>query len=140
MTTLLPIDYDDPVIPDLARTAHWHTTLARMLMNGWTRLDCGRHRTGYARGNIVIKIPINDYGLSDNDHEARVYKQFKNKPDMDGVCYARCRLLDNGWLMMVKVSRKGFRNPSWAGRIDCAQVGMTVSGKIVAYDYGVPGT
>jgi hypothetical protein len=107
--------------------------------SGWKLVGQGRNRVVYARGRVVVKVPRpndNGVGLADNHREAYTFKVCGTGPTKDGVCYARCRLLKNGWLMMEKVEPLTEPAPSWADWIDCQQVGKTHTGRVVAYDFG----
>lgn len=100
---------------------------------GHTYIGSGRHRSAYRRGQVVVKIPHGYGGIEDNATEARVYRLIRSGP----IRYARCRLLPNGWLVMVYVEPVPFHEcPIWADFIDCRQVGTTAQGEVVAYDYG----
>jgi hypothetical protein len=103
-----------------------------------TLLGSGYSRACYADGRWVIKVPLNDYGLADNSREARLSRRWGRGPDQNGVLYARCRLLKNGWLVMERVdtSVPDEAQPRWADYVDCQQVGLTRAGRIVAYDFG----
>jgi hypothetical protein len=72
----------------------------------------------------------------------------------DDVPIAECYLLEDGILMMERVrpvydlnrdesgqeltweerKKLGYREPRWAGKVDCNQIGYTAAGKLVAYD------
>lgn len=97
----------------------------------------GNTRIVYKHKNFVIKIPINDDGLHDNFMEAKISKKYKREPDQNGISFARCKQLVNGWLVMefvdTEVEIKDL--PQWAFYIDCWQVGYTSKKKLVAYDY-----
>ena len=103
-------------------------------------LGYGRNRLVLAHGkNYVVKIPLNDEGEFDNLSEARISRKYGKRADPDGVQYARCRLLKNGWLLMERVSPArpyGLARPGWIDFIDCGQVGRARDGRLVAYDYG----
>jgi hypothetical protein len=108
-------------------------------MEKWALLDMGRNRAVYAHGRFVIKVPCRDQGYSDNHNEARISRKYGRGPDLDGILYARCRLLANGWLVMERLDVEYIPpevRPRWADFVDCAQVGRTRDGRIVAYDFG----
>lgn len=100
----------------------------------------GRNRLVFGHNGFVIKVPKDTAGYFDNEREARISRMFGRLPNLDGVCYARCHLLPNGWLVMERVVE--YLNyghpecPEWGGFIDCCQVGKTKDGRVVAYDYG----
>lgn len=113
-------------------------TCPKPTVAGAPLLDFGRNRAVYDRGRYVLKVPRNEEGEVDNSWEADYSRSFKNRPDINGIHYARCRLLANGWLLMEKVGPlpKGSKAPQWADYVDCQQVGVARDGRIVAFDYG----
>lgn len=87
--------------------------------------------------NYVIKIPIEQFtllGLLENEREAQIYNETPNS------IYAKCELIENGWLKMEFVQPKYFSKddeyPDWTLTIAEHQVGYTRDGRLVAYDYG----
>lgn len=84
----------------------------------------------------VIKIPKEPQalGLLENKTESEIYKANPNS------IYAKCELIDNGWLKMEFVEPKYFTKdddyPSWTLDIAEHQVGYNLNGELVAYDYG----
>ena len=110
--------------------------------SGWKYVGSGRNRRVIRRGNVVIKLPYQPDGMKANADEAKLYRQFKSKPsNKNGAYYAPCRLLPNGCLMMralkTKLTHKTIRNlPLWIwSLVDGTQVGLTKTGKVLAYDY-----
>lgn len=129
-------------------------------MRGFILLGEGRNRQVWRRGNYVFKFPLNQYGVSDNNHEAQVYQLSLRKKL---YCkYARCRLV-LPWGTVLVMEFAGYPGPgsrpvtnaegkddptyhyiswknnlpTWCNSIDCGQVGYNRAGKIVAYDYGI---
>lgn len=117
--------------------------------NHLTLIGEGKHRRVFkTRSNkFVIKFPMNSNGLKANQYEADNYKLYRSEPNEIGIVYAPCRLIkQSALLMMVMEYEFGFDEgllfankvnvniPKWAYSIDCHQVGMISSGKIVAYD------
>lgn len=104
--------------------------------HGFKYLDSGASRHTYIRNKVVIKIPNSDYGVYDNEAEAKAWRDYRNSPTPNGYQLAPCRLLSNGCLMMVTVDLDfDWRlRPHWARYIDGAQVGL-YRGQFVAYDY-----
>lgn len=100
-------------------------------------IGSGRHREVYRLSDRnVIKIPIGEDGIGSNYSEARTYRACRSDPD--GIQYARCRLLQDGSLVMEYVEEvEDHEKPEWSSYIDCGQVGRNRTGKIVAYDYGL---
>lgn len=100
---------------------------------------CGRNRVTYESKHVVIKLPKNEYGIADNQHEASHYQKSPEKERL-----ARARLLEIDGIpviVMIKVdtlrSLEGAKQkPDWAGFFDCGQVGLTAACKWRAYDYG----
>lgn len=134
---------------------------ALMAEKGFTFLGEGRHRRTYLSPNkrFVLKFPHCKEGLTANRNESDTWKKHLGKPDLDGTEYAPCRLIQGKIIMMaamvevyggtegcdyardigaVKGEDKFYCDddlPSWAKDIDACQVGMSASGKLVAYDY-----
>jgi hypothetical protein len=109
-----------------------------MTEENWTFLSDGRNRAVYSHGRYVVKVPLNEAGYHDNYREANISSKMKRRPNQDGIVFARCRLLPNGWLVMERVDTRYLRRderPDWADWIDCAQVGIARDGVIVAYDF-----
>jgi hypothetical protein len=105
-------------------------------MKTFEYLGSGRHRAVYRHGNYVIKIPLSDYGISDNYYEATIYKEYGY--DKGYIPYARCRLLGTILIMEYLEPVKSFDNlPEWTMAVDCTQVGYNRHGKLLAYDYGL---
>jgi hypothetical protein len=121
------------LIKDFDRNIHEKFSLS-LVERGFKYLSEGRYRETYKRGNIVIKIPINDLGFGDNVMEAYAYRKFhKETPNEKEIFFAPCRLLSNGCLMMVYVETFGIELPPWTENIDCQQCG-SYEGRIVCYD------
>ncbi len=95
----------------------------------------GRNRIVYRRRNIVIKFPLNDYGIYDNNYEYRFYKKHKKS---GFIPYANCKIWKNNVLIMEYIKHVGWKDgqPDWCNFVDCGQVGMDKNNKLVAYDFG----
>lgn len=100
-----------------------------------TEIGRGRNRLVLRHGKYVIKIPLNFNGEVDNAWEARV--RLRDIPT------ARCRLATlGGWQVLVMeyvevpTDFSYAAYPNWCKSVDCAQVGWTRQGKLVAYDFG----
>lgn len=120
---------------------------------GWKFIMCGRHRSCYVRGNVVIKIPhfmepVLYTGIDANRKEYILYRKFRSHHDpRNGARYAPCRLLPNGSLMMRAVKdcfddsryeddQKSWTLPGWCYDLkDGPQVGTDKNGIVMAYDY-----
>lgn len=85
---------------------------------------------------FVIKVPMppEKLGLIENNIEAETYIKNPNS------IYAKCEIIENGWLKMEYVQPKYFTKdddyPEWTLSIAEHQVGYTLDGRLVAYDYG----
>jgi hypothetical protein len=95
----------------------------------------GSSRAVFVGINTVFKIPLNDQGVLDNHHEARMFERYGNENNL-----ARSRMLKNtGVLAMTRVEHKRFTSteaiPDWVHSVECMQVGHTRAGELVAYDY-----
>jgi sulfur relay (sulfurtransferase) DsrC/TusE family protein len=90
----------------------------------------------------VVKVPLDEDGYIDNIKEAQqayidnwLPKKYK----------ARCKLMRNGWLVMEYVKSiyhlpYHYKDiPSWAYGVDACQIGFTLNGRLVAYDYAQRG-
>ena len=105
---------------------------------GWIFVDHGKDRRVWKKKNVVLKIAYTESGVAANLQEDLIYHNHKNDH------YAPCRLIQDNVLMMVAVLPlddldpvQGSRIPDWAYELnDGPQVGMTKSGKVLAYDYG----
>lgn len=116
--------------------------------NNWVQVGEGRERLVYARDvlnpKFVIKFPKSEKGLHSNWREYQIYKQEgRIEKKGNGINYARCRLLNNFFLIMeyvdidyLKHCNAYLAHPAWASYVDCSQVGMASDGEIVCYDYG----
>ena len=99
----------------------------------------GRHRRVYRHGDYVIKVPLNEAGVADNYHERGVWLKHGPKGDLDGVQYARCRLLGAILVMQYAcfvgphATASGYihqeNRPRWADWVDCGQVGYNRLGR-----------
>ena len=104
----------------------------------FTLLGNGTKRKAYLSPckTYVIKIPIEPVtlGISENKTEAEMYTNTPNS------IYAKCELIENYWLKMEYVEpgffTKDDRLPDWTISIAEHQVGYTLDGRLVAYDYG----
>jgi hypothetical protein len=105
---------------------------------GFEHIGFGSFRQTFMRGNIVVKVPRNPDGITDNMMEAMAWRKYKSKPTDQGIYLAPCRLLPNMCLMMVAVddSLDYDEKPAWAACIDCKQVGK-YKDRVVAFDYAL---
>jgi hypothetical protein len=100
----------------------------------------GRNRMVFVKDDgFIIKIPKNDWGVSDNCSEERRFNKFGKTGDI--IPYAQCRVInDENGIPLLEMERvypllDTDKKPSWSDYVDCAQIGRTLSGEIVAYDY-----
>ena len=105
-----------------------------LLNRKFNKIGCGASRYGFQRGNVVIKVPYNAGGYTDNIMEAYMYNQWRKEPDMKGRFYAPCRLLPDACLMMMFIKRGAYHElPDWLVSMDGGQGGK-YHDRIVAYD------
>lgn len=109
-------------------------------MRSYAYLSEGRNRRVFLspNGRYVIKVPKNDTGYRDNVFEHRVYRRGGRR--LSKRRYARCRIhVESGILVMERVcyevSDEVLNANPWTMYVDCAQVGWTHDGRLVAYDY-----
>jgi bacterioferritin-associated ferredoxin len=98
----------------------------------WSHIGSGLTRQVWQRtdSKYVIKVPLNELGYYDNLSEHDRYRSYRERP------FAPCRMLKGGYLLMLCVTHVGFSAESdWTWGIDGGQVGLTPTGKLVAYDY-----
>jgi hypothetical protein len=102
---------------------------------GFSQTSSGRNRIALlnAKRNIVIKLPLNQFGIDD------IYWEFKNQ----GEQYAKNKIFvlpKSGipLLVMEKITETDLKEkPDWAQSIDSGQVGRNKKGIFKAYDYGL---
>lgn len=100
-------------------------------------LGSGRNRAVYRISRrYVLKIPLTEHGHYDNWSEARQWRQ-GDRSWLLRAQKAPCRLLPNGALLMLYVEPviRSEGLPDWTGGVDCGQVGQTLDGRLLAYDY-----
>lgn len=107
-------------------------TLINKLVAKYGEPDCGRNRAVFISKFCVIKIPINDNGVLDNDWEASVISDTTAKGrwlEIEGlVCCMQQKL-------NTEVVYKDL--PDWVNSVDCRQVGYDRKGNLRAYDFGI---
>jgi hypothetical protein len=112
-----------------------------------SRIYEGRNRRVFVFKGYVVKVPMNEGGMTDNDWEGSVSNGPRPLREWS-VVYPKTRLVwhdDVPILFMervIPVTSKRIRArlkkvPRWVGCVDCGQVGFTKDGRLVAYDYGV---
>lgn len=94
--------------------------------------NVGRNRAVFISKFCVIKVPINDNGVVDNDWEASVRSDTTARGRwlrIDGlVCCMQERL-------RIDIDRSNL--PDWTASIDCAQVGYDRKNNLRAFDFGL---
>jgi hypothetical protein len=111
-----------------------------MLLNParYKHIGSGRNRDVYLcpSGLYVVKDPSNDAGCDDNYSEAYRWKRRSKWYPL-----ARCKMVPNSPLLIMEYVKTDFvwskEMPDWIDFVDCRQVGYTLDGKLVAYDYGM---
>lgn len=106
------------------------------------KIEAGRNRLTFIFKNHVIKVPLNNSGISDNDWEGSI----SSSNDPDDIQFARTRLIYHKGIPIIFMERvRMIRNlqsfyevlPYWVGFVDCGQVGFNKVGRLVAFDYGL---
>lgn len=143
--TLLATEYlrvadQYPANGDMRDDVYWQ--VSRLLKaNGFVHLGEGRHRSVYRspNGRYVVKVPVCYYGVGANWLEATRWSRRNAKRGGTGYPIAACRTICGGMLLVMQYAEPA-RNisdcPRWVDYVDCQQVGFTLNGKLVAYDYG----
>lgn len=127
-----------PDMPDI-RTLHEHFD------NKAQACFQGRNRNVFELLHCVVKLPKNPDGYTDNDWEGSVSNSSQTYNSRNHIQYPRKHLIyiqDIPVLFMEKIipvdwsveSTDNF--PAWVSQVDCAQVGYTNQGRLVAFDYG----
>jgi hypothetical protein len=103
-------------------------------------LGIGRNRVTFAHSpGWVIKVPINDWGLLDNESEAETFQCFGRTNAF--IKYAQCRIeFDQEGIPLLLMERLAVDIPlaglpEWCDFVDCQQVGIGHDGQLLAYDY-----
>lgn len=105
---------------------------------GFKFIGAGNYRKGFARNNLVVKVPLGYAGLFQNMIEAYAYHLHRKKSDTSNrnVVYAPAKLLRDGLLGMVFVAEASASDlPEWCCGIDRSQVGL-YNNRVVVYDSG----
>lgn len=105
----------------------------RILTEKYGQPECGRNRATFISKHCVIKFPLNDNGIADNDWEGSVSGPELAKGrwiEIDGfVCVIQEKLT-----MLEDFSYKNL--PDWVGSVDGGQVGYDKKGRLKAFDFG----
>ena len=98
-------------------------------------IGIGRNRIAWkTKGGNVVKVPRCEFGIIDNNYESSVYSD-DIYPRTRAFRFADVCICVMEYLEPATEDYKEL--PSWAGSIDCAQVGRNKSGELKAYDYGL---
>ena len=97
--------------------------------------ECGRNRATFFGKHCVIKFPLNDNGIADNDWEGSCsadYLAVGKWIEIGGfVCVMQEKLIP------IPENEFSYDNlPDWVGSIDGGQVGYDKKGRLKAYDFG----
>lgn len=115
------------------------------LNNKYELLNSGRNRVVFRlkSGNYVLKFPLNEDGVSDNDWEASICSN-KNEEDIDEVQWPKTRYIEiEGFICCVMEYIEPITYfedkvlPDWIHSVDGGQVGYNKKGVLLAYDYGL---
>lgn len=101
----------------------------------------GTTRIVVVKENTVVKFPYNDYGMTQCSREERAYRDHQAGEGIIPMARTEVKTTENGYVYCesARVKPVFFRmtdpqRPDWADLIDCAQVGYTKDGQLVAYD------
>lgn len=92
----------------------------------------GRNRAVFISKFCVLKVPINDNGIADNDWEG----------SMRSPTTAKGRWLQINGLICCMQERLTIHTgdgelPEWTNSVDCCQVGYDAKGNLKAFDFGL---
>lgn len=105
------------------------------LIEKYGQPECGRNRACFISKHCVLKFPLNDGGVADNDWEG----------SCSGDIYAVGKWLQIGEFVCVMqekltlIPEEAFSYatlPDWVGSVDCGQVGYDKKGRLKAFDFG----
>lgn len=115
-------------------------TLFKRLSEKYDFLGCGTYRAVFKmRGDLVLKIPLNEAGEFCNDGEGSIRGEELAKGrwlEIDGfICVIQERITEAS----LKDIKSVFgRIPDWVAAIDSSQVGFNKAGLLKAYDFVHP--
>lgn len=130
---------------DIPELAQLHLKYAKKAI----KIYSGRNRNTFILNErIVVKLPRNFDGFTDNDWEGSISNSQESFNHPDHVQYPKTRLAyvqEIPVLFMQRVQPLGSKQiidrfkeePYWVESVDCGQVGLTRFGRLVAYDYGL---
>lgn len=111
-------------------------------VNRCDTFESGRNRGVFLFNTYVVKLPITEFGVADNDWEGSI----SDGPD-PYVHHARTRMAYHNGIPILFMERVQYATiakmvklygtePDWVSSVDCGQVGWNGRGKLVAFDYG----
>lgn len=138
-TTLIPIDED---IPELAALHLKYALKAYQVYSGRNR------NTFILSDRIVVKLPRNFDGFTDNDWEGSISNSIESFNHPEHIQYPKTKLVFVTEVPIVfmqritplqstEITQMFGSEPDWTFSVDCGQVGITRQGRLVAYDYGL---
>lgn len=117
-------------------------TILSFLYKNYEFLGSGRNRAVFKMksGNYIIKFPLSEEGIADNDWEASVCSN-KHEGNKEDVQYPKTRYIElQGFICCVMEyiePCKSFEGlPEWIDFVDGGQVGYNRKNVLLAYDYG----
>ncbi len=100
--------------------------------------EVGRTRIVFHRSDDVLKVPLTDEGLHGSSWEAD-WSERHGKTGYIPIAEASIEYIDD--LPVLRMERVRMPSddqwktlPDWTGSVDCAQVGYTATGELVAFD------
>lgn len=109
-------------------------------MNKTDNIICARTRVVFMDEDSVIKIPINDEGVTASSLEVRTSDGYIEKPD-DYIPIAKTDAIEKDGVFFIKMEKVSpikkvnySALPFWVGMVDGGQVGYTKNNVLVAYD------
>lgn len=100
---------------------------------GFEHVGEGRHRIGFRRRNIVIKVPKTGIAEFQNFNEAKL--------SYDNDNFARCKSIELYGVVccvmeyLIPIDENAVDLPDWVNWVDCKQVGFSRKGNLKAYDF-----
>lgn len=109
----------------------------KQLKNKYEVIGEGRNRIVFLKDdNTVIKFPLREYGMYDNQSEADRFFRYGKTGDI--IPSAKCSIFFLNNIALLEMERihllKDQEVPKWADYVDCQQVGVNKDGVILAYN------
>jgi hypothetical protein len=100
--------------------------------------EVGRTRIVFHTDTDVMKVPLTSEGLDDSDMEAFWSGKY-GKSGYIPIATSQVELIDDLPVLRMERVRMPTETerralPDWTGSVDCAQVGYTSAGELVAFD------